>query len=101
MGRSARPPREGTVLGWAVDSCRAPQGPMRPSHGRELQPTKMAHFRGDAAQLPMAAGWGEVKSLSRVRLFATPWTVAYQAFPSMGFSGLPFPSPGKSSRPRD
>ena len=41
-----------------------------------------------------------VKSLSCVRLFATPWTVAYQAAPSMGFSrqeywsGLPFPSPG-------
>ena len=42
----------------------------------------------------------KVKSLSRVRLFETPWTVAYQAPPSMGFSrqeywsGLPFPSPG-------
>ena len=42
----------------------------------------------------------KVKSLSRVRLFATPWTVAHQAPPSMGFSrqeywrGLPFPSPG-------
>ena len=41
-----------------------------------------------------------VKSLSCVRPFATPWTVAYQASPSMGFSrqeyerGLPFPSPG-------
>ena len=41
-----------------------------------------------------------VKSLSRVRLFATPWTVAYQALPSMRFSrqeywsGVPFPSPG-------
>ena len=41
----------------------------------------------------------KVKSLSRVRLFATPQTVAYQAPPSMGFSrqehwsGLPFPSP--------
>ena len=40
-----------------------------------------------------------VKSLSRVRIFATPWTVSYQAPPSMGFSrpeywsGLPFPSP--------
>ena len=39
----------------------------------------------------------EVKLLSRVRLFAIPWTVAYQAPPSMGFSmqeywsGLPFP----------
>ena len=27
-----------------------------------------------------------MKSLSRVRLFATPWTAAYQAPPSMGFS---------------
>ena len=41
-----------------------------------------------------------VKSLSRVRLFATLLTVAYQGPPSMGFSrqeywsGLPFPSPG-------
>ena len=46
-----------------------------------------------------------VKSLSRVRLFATLWTVAYQAPPSMGFSreecwrGLPFPSPGDLSDP--
>ena len=42
---------------------------------------------------------GPVKSLSRVRLSATPWTVAYHAPPSMGFSrqeywsGLQFPSP--------
>ena len=41
----------------------------------------------------------KVKSLSRVRLVATPWTAAYQAPPSMGFSrqeywsGLPLPSP--------
>ena len=28
----------------------------------------------------------KVKSLSHVPLFATPWTVAYQAPPSMGFS---------------
>ena len=27
-----------------------------------------------------------MKSLSRVLLFATPWTVAYQALPSLGFS---------------
>ena len=39
------------------------------------------------------------------RLFATPWTVAYQAPPSMGFSrqeywsGLPFPSPGDLPHP--
>ena len=29
----------------------------------------------------------EVKSLSRVRFFANPWTAAHQAPPSMGFSG--------------
>ena len=39
------------------------------------------------------------------RLFATPWTVAHQAPPSMGFSrqeywnGLPFPSPGNLPDP--
>ena len=39
-----------------------------------------------------------MKLLSRVPLFMTPWTVAYHAPPSMGFSrqeywgGLPFPS---------
>ena len=47
----------------------------------------------------------KVKSLSHVRLFATPWTVAYQAPPSVGFSrqeywsGLPFPSPGDLPNP--
>ena len=41
----------------------------------------------------------KVKSLSRVRLLATPWTAAYQTLPSMGFSrqeywsGVPLPSP--------
>ena len=41
----------------------------------------------------------KVKSLGRVQLFVTPWIVAYQASPSMGFSrqgywsGFPFPSP--------
>ena len=44
----------------------------------------------------------KVKSLSRVRLFATPWTAAHQAPPSMGFSrqeywsGVPLPSPKRS-----
>ena len=41
----------------------------------------------------------KVKSPSHVQLLATPWTAAYQALPSMGFSrqeywsGLPLPSP--------
>ena len=47
----------------------------------------------------------KVKSLSRVWLFVTPWTVAHQAPLSMGFSrqeywsGLPFPSPGDLPNP--
>ena len=57
-----------------------------------------------AALFTIAKTWKQpkvkVKSLNRVQLFATPWTVAYQAPLSMGFSrqeywsGLPFPSPG-------
>ena len=53
---------------------------------------------------PAAVIWevkrSEVKTFSRVRLFVTAWTGAYQAPPSMGFSrqecwsGFPFPSPG-------
>ena len=41
-----------------------------------------------------------VSLLNRVQVSVIPWTVAYQAAPSMGFSrqeywcGLPFPSPG-------
>ena len=43
----------------------------------------------------------KVKTLSHVRLLVTPWTAAYQAPPSMGFSrqqywsGVPLPSPNK------
>ena len=45
----------------------------------------------------------KVKSLSHVRLLATPWTTAYQAPPSMGFSrqeywsGVSLPSPIKTA----
>ena len=44
--------------------------------------------------------FSSVQPLSHVRLFATPWTIALQAPPSIGFlrreywSGLPFPSQG-------
>ena len=44
-------------------------------------------------------------SLSRAQLFATPWTAAHQAPPSMRFSrqgywsGVPFPSPGDLPNP--
>ena len=54
----------------------------------------------------VAISWkwkAKVKSLSRVRLLATPWTAAHQAPPSLGFSrqehwsGLPFPFPRHES----
>ena len=47
----------------------------------------------------------KVKVLSRVRLFATPWTAAHQAPPSMRFSkqeywsGVPLPSPKEATEP--
>ena len=47
----------------------------------------------------------KVKSLNHVLFFATPWTAAHQAPPSMGFSrqeywsGLPFLSPGDLPNP--
>ena len=47
----------------------------------------------------------KVKLLSRVQLFVTPWTVAYQPSPSIKFSlqeywsGLPLPSPGDRPNP--
>ena len=47
----------------------------------------------------------KVKSLSCVQLFETPWTAAYQASPSMGFSrleywsGVPLPSPDDNPGP--
>ena len=57
---------------------------------------------------PEAASWAPLSAVCqhcRVRLFVTPWTVAYEAPPSMGFSrqeywsGLPFPSPGDLPHP--
>ena len=49
----------------------------------------------------------KVKSLSHVWLLATPWTKAYQASPSMGFSrqeywsGVPLPSPKQQGRHKE
>ena len=58
--------------------------------------------------LSLGSGLGncvKVKLLNRVRLFVTPWTVAYEAPPSMGlfrkeyWSGMPFPTPGDLPEP--
>ena len=57
------------------------------------------HHPLEFAQTRVCLVGDHVKLLSRVRLFAIPWTVTYQASLSVGFyrqeywSGLPFPSP--------
>ena len=62
-------------------------------------------FVSSRSTVPDARVKVKVKLLSRVQLFAIPWTVAYQALWSMGFSrqeywsGLPFPSPGDLPNP--
>jgi len=54
--------------------------------------------------LGLSAAAAAAKWLSRVRLLVTPWTAAYQAPPSMGFSkqeywnGVPLSSPFRTLR---
>ena len=84
-----------SVLAWEIPGTEEPGG--LPSKGS----CRVGHDWSDLA----AAGLRfirivKVKSLSRARVFATLWTVAHQAPPSMGFSrqeywsGLSFPSLG-------
>ena len=64
----------------------------------EVDSLTLSHLRSSNQALKVKVKV-KVKSLSSVRLFATPWTVAYQASQSMGFSrqeywsGVPFLSP--------
>ena len=57
-----------------------------------------------AWKIPWISQFSSVQSLSRVRLLATPWTAAYQAPPSMGFSKqeywseVPLPSPSERAK---
>ena len=70
---------------------------------REFQKTIYFCFIDYSKAFDCLSEW--VKSLSRVRLFATPCTVAYKPHLSMEFSrqeywnGLPFPSPGDLPNP--
>ena len=68
-------------------------------------PTQVSHVAGSFFTVWATRKKKKEKFLSRVWLFAIPWTVAYQASPSMGFSrkeywsGLLFPLPGGLSDP--
>ena len=87
------------ILEWAAISF-----PRESSQLRDW--TQVSHITGRfftvqvTMKVLLSQKWSEVKSLSHVRLFATPWTVAYKAPLSMEFSrqeywsGLEFPSPG-------
>ena len=59
-------------------------GPSASSPGSRWQPERRicSKFKANVLKCMKV----KVKTLSRVRLFATPWTVAYQAPLSMGFS---------------
>ena len=66
----------------------------------DTYPTSMLHkLFSLPIRIPAQPLKVKVKSLSCVQLFATPWTAAHQAPPSIGFSrqeywsGLPLPSP--------
>ena len=66
---------------------------------QEFNPRLLFLLHWQVSSLPLKVKV-KVKLLSHVQLFATSWTVAYQAPLSMRFSrqeywsGLPFPSPG-------
>ena len=76
---------------------------INPKHFLSFQkPTLRPELSKQAGIHTLCSEYEPVKLLSRVWLFVTPWTVAYQAPPSMEFSrqdywnGLPFPSPVQS-----
>ena len=77
-------------------------GSLRVGHDRATSISLFAFMTTEdilSCQIMLMGKKVKVKSLSRVRLFVTPWTVAYRAPPPMGFSGqrywsgVPFPSP--------
>ena len=78
---------------WTVVLEKTFEGPL---DCKEIQPV---HPKGNQSCVFFGKVKVKVKSLSHVWLLATPWTAAYQAPPSMGFSrqeywsGVPLPSP--------
>ena len=91
-GSSAHGIFQARIWNWVVIS----HSRVFPTQGSNLHLLSLLHWQKNSLPLHHL----KLKSLSRVRLFATPWTVAQQAPLSMGFSrqehwsGLPFPPPG-------
>ena len=98
---SFRSPPLITAAAKSLQSCPALCDPIRQPTGSAVPGILQARtLEWVAISFSNAWKWKvKMKSLSRVRLFTTTWTAAYQAPPSMGFSrqeywsGLPLPSP--------
>ena len=89
----------------SLQSCLTPCDPIDGSPPGSPVPGSLQARTLEWVAISFSNAWKwkvKVKLLSRVRLFATPWTAAYQAPPSMGFSrqeywsGVPLPSPQMS-----
>ena len=86
----------------SLQSCPTPCDPIDGSPPGSPVPGILQARTLDLVAISFSNAWKwkvKVKSLSHVRLLVTPWTVAHQAPPSMGFSrqeywsGVPLPSP--------
>ena len=91
----------------SLQSCPTLRNPMDGSPPGSPVPGILQARTLEWAAISFSNAWKwkvKVKSLSRVRLFATPWTAAYQAPLPMGFSrqeywsGVPLPSPLEKAR---
>ena len=86
----------------SLQSCPTPYDPIDGLPPGSLVPGILQARTLEWVAISFSNAWKwkvKVKSLSRVRLPATPWTAAHQVPPSLGFSrqehwsGVPFPSP--------
>ena len=95
----------GTFESLYSDGAFYAHGASRPSRSVCSAQPRCTHTHSACVHTAQALCFVVVQSLTCVRLFATPWTVAHQAPLSMGFSrqeywnGLPFPSPGDLPHP--
>ena len=96
------PMHESEKWKWSPQSCLTPSDPMDCSPPGSPVPGILQARTLEWVAISFSNAWKwkvKVKSLSHVRPSVTPWTAAYQAPPSMGFSrqeywsGVPLPSP--------
>ena len=107
-GSSLRPPAAAAAAAKSLQSCLTLCDPTDGSPPASAIPGILQARTLEWVAISFSNAWKwkvKVKLLSRVRLFKTPRTSAYQAPPLMGFprqeywSGLPFPSPLKDYEP--